>query len=575
MSVLATLIALALGSLIYLSYRALPKPLPGIPYNRPSARRGWGDLPSLIAHYRETGELTSFAFEQCRKLGSPVVQLFLWPLARRPVVVLDDPRETEDVLLRRTEEFGRSPASASGLASVLHPLSLEGGVMGFLEDGMSQEFLQRSIAPMVHRCAEELVELWRKKCDLSRGRPFEALGDILLATFDAVWVVLLGDRGTSGLRNEITATVVDRAGQDDGEWDEDYGSDDLDQPVQFRGAARSAVYRAVEHLSGSSTSIVWLLFPRLRSWLRWLMPQFRYYKVARDREIGRLVAEARKQVEKEVRDDVAAVGGGSDTCLLDLVLGRPVVGHEKTENHSSALSDRAVRDSLALLLAAAHETTAITLAWAVKILTNNQAEQSLLREALRAAFSSVPSTSTPSVTDILTSSIPYLDATLEEILRLANPIPLLSRTATADAVLLGCPIPKDTPVLCNPQFVREPLSDVPEEKRSESSQQAWRLRKGRGFVTQDLDKFVPERWVTADADGKERFDPEALTRLHFGMGERRCLGRELAMQLIRIFLVILVWNFELDTLPDALNSQLAEGSILRWPQQCYVRLEKI
>ncbi|KAL2267091.1 hypothetical protein VTJ83DRAFT_4368 [Remersonia thermophila] len=575
MSVLATLIALALGGLIYLSYRARPNPLPGIPHSRSSARRAWGDLPSLLAHYRETGELTSFAFEQCRKLGSPVAQLFLWPLARRPVVVLDDPRETEDVLLRRTEEFGRPPASASGIASVLHPLTLEGGSMGLPEEAMSERFLQHVLAPRVHRCAEELVELWKKKCELSRGRPFEVLDDILLATFDAVWAALLGKRGTSGLQDEIAAIAVDRTGQEDGEWDEDYGSDDLDQPVQFRGAARSAMYSAAGHLSGNRASIAWSLFPGLRSWFLWLTPQYRYYKAARDREIGRLVAEARKRVEKDPQDGVAAVGGESDTCLLDLVVRRPGVAEAKAASRSSASNDRTVRKDLSMLFAAVHETTAIALAWAVKILTNHRAQQFLLREALRAAFPTVSRISRPSVTDILTISIPYLDATLEEILRLANPIPFLSLAATIDTTLLGCPIPKDTPVLCNPQFAREPLSDVPEEARSKSCQQAWRLRKGQGFVTQDLDKFVPDRWLKADASGKARFNPEALTRLHLGPGGSRCFGSELVMQQLRIFLVLLVWNFELDTLPDALNSQLAEGIILRRPQECYVRLEKI
>lgn len=151
--------------------------------------------------------------------------------------------------------------------------------------------------------------------------------------------------------------------------------------------------------------------------------------------------------------------------------------------------------------------------------------------------------------------------------------------------------------------------EVAEEKRSESSRAA-----GQGLVAKGLDQFMPERWIKVDMDGKRTFDPAALPRLSFGVEERRCpgksrashrsrcdksttpkaqmpmspsrsqkltwvchgvVGRELAIQQLRIFLVLLVWNFQLDTIPDALNSQLMEGGILRRPQQCFVRLERI
>lgn len=150
--------------------------------------------------------------------------------------------------------------------------------------------------------------------------------------------------------------------------------------------------------------------------------------------------------------------------------------------------------------------------------------QSKLRQALRLAFPDATiSASPPSVTDILSANIPYLDATIEEINRHANTVPLLVRVATVDTDILGHRIPKGATVMCNAQFMTEPqeVIEVKEELRSSgAAKKKW----GRQFQTRDLEAFLPERWLTRDGDGKEVFDGSALTRLAFGLGPRGCFG---------------------------------------------------
>lgn len=73
-----------------LLYRwALPKPIPGIPYDQKSASRILGDLPDALKHLSETQEMVSFLVERCEKLDSPVIQVFLRPFQRPRVVVMD------------------------------------------------------------------------------------------------------------------------------------------------------------------------------------------------------------------------------------------------------------------------------------------------------------------------------------------------------------------------------------------------------------------------------------------------------------------------------------------------------
>ena len=146
-----------------------------------------------------------------------------------------------------------------------------------------------------------------------------------------------------------------------------------------------------------------------------------------------------------------------------------------------------------------------------------------LRQALHLTFPKwTISAFPPSVTDILSADIPYLDATIEEINRHANTVPLLVRVATVDTDILGYRIPKGATVMCNAQFMTEP-HEVKGEVRSKTCRAAEEKR-GRGFQMTDLKAFLPERWLARGENGREVFDGSALTRLAFGLGPRGCFG---------------------------------------------------
>lgn len=96
-------------SLLYIAYRlALPRVIPGIPYNKESAKHILGDVPEYLKYVKENrGEAVKWWQQQCEKHNSPIIQLFLRPFAR-PFVVMSDFREAQDILLRRQKEFDRS-----------------------------------------------------------------------------------------------------------------------------------------------------------------------------------------------------------------------------------------------------------------------------------------------------------------------------------------------------------------------------------------------------------------------------------------------------------------------------------
>ena len=100
-STLALYSAIILAVGYYLYRAALPKPIPGIPYNKASAKRILGDAPDVIEAQTKTGDTASWIRDQLIKHNVPVIQLFLRPLGK-PFVVLSDFRETQDICVRRT-----------------------------------------------------------------------------------------------------------------------------------------------------------------------------------------------------------------------------------------------------------------------------------------------------------------------------------------------------------------------------------------------------------------------------------------------------------------------------------------
>jgi len=84
------LIGFALALSGYVLYRAvLPKPIPGIPYNKQSTSRILGDLPELLKWQKGEGQLFQFLTHQLTKHNSPIVQLFLRPFGQPWVVICD------------------------------------------------------------------------------------------------------------------------------------------------------------------------------------------------------------------------------------------------------------------------------------------------------------------------------------------------------------------------------------------------------------------------------------------------------------------------------------------------------
>lgn len=194
--------------------------------------------------------------------------------------------------------------------------------------------------------------------------------------------------------------------------------------------------------------------------------------------------------------------GPQDTPdLLDLLLtaSDPETGRQMTTAE--------LRDNLLTFIVAGHETTALTLSWALYLCAFDQEVQAKARDEAQAALGTRPATQ-----DDL-AALPYITAIIEETLRLYPPAALVSRTARQEDMLCGREIRQGDTVMI-------PIYAL------HRSHMLW----------DSPDSFQPERFLGGNK-------PERFAYLPFGDGPRVCIGQSFAMQEAVIILASLLARF--------------------------------
>jgi cytochrome P450 len=247
----------------------------------------------------------------------------------------------------------------------------------------------------------------------------------------------------------------------------------------------------------------------------------------------------------------------------------------KKEDRAPIFHSRDMYDEIFGLVIAAHDTTATTITWTLKLLADNPSVQTRLRSTIFSAHSTpVSENRKPTVQEITKTAIPYLDAVMEELIRCSLTEEGVFRTAMVDTQVLGRQIPKGTDVflLGNGPSIFSPAFKIDDSLRSQTCLTA-KDRIG-SWDPQDMAVFNPDRWLVEE-DGKQAFNAAAGPLLTFGLGPRGCYGRRLAYLEMRIFVTLIVWSFELQKCPEELSGYAAVDKLTHAPQQCFVRLKKV
>jgi len=488
-----------------------------------------------------------------------------------PWVVVTDPFESQDILLRRTKEFDRSGFFGELIGGILpeqHIQFLSNDARfknnrNLINHLMAPTFITRISGPEVHKATCTMIKVWQLKCDVAKGRPFMAHRDITYLALDSIFAAMFG----LPEEESITTQRLDAVSR----WDPEL-SDHVDHPVPFPDGKVPDVFAAALTLGNSVTDTQLSPAPRLTSWVLRKFPFMRKATAIKDAYI-------RSKVEESVRLIESGGGGDADnphTALHSVLLRERDVAAK--EGREPDYRKRAIADEFFGFMLAGHDTTATTVAWGVKLLADNPAAQNRLRRDLIAALpEAARAKRAPTYAELAKANAPYLDALIEEVLRHANTIAFVVRQALQDTTVLGRHIPKGTDMflMANGPGYLEPTMRVKDEARSLGARRQGGQAKALTGLWEDRDiaAFKPERWLKADPDtGVETFDPMSGPSLAFGLGPRGCFGRKLALQALRIQFVLMVWHFNLLRTPEELSGYGAVQRFAREPTHCYVRL---
>ncbi|KAK2038885.1 cytochrome P450 [Colletotrichum somersetense] len=560
----ASLVAVLLA--LYSLYRwLLPKPIPGIAYNPEAKASLLGDAPAMVKEVAVTGEFSKWCAKQVVRMNSPLCQIFVRPLSK-PWVLVADFREAKDILTRR-REFDKSSFLSDGMACMgyFHGIYTTGDKFKsnrrLIQDLMTSSFLENHVGPAVLNKGLELVELWRLRAKLARGRPFSVRNDLEYISLDVMLDFAFGNNWKHTALGPQVQLLRGLAL-------EDIDIKTVDEPVSFPTAPLADFLNSVYEASEVVEKTINALFPKLQTW--WWARQSWYREIFDEKE---------RVMKEQVSIGVDNYRSGRVETGIEHMLAREAARAEK-EGRPAAFESKVLRDEMFGNIIGGHHTTGGAMMWLTKYLTTSTEIQDKLRSVLYETLSAARRENRLfTFQEIRHAKIPYLDAVIEEMLRI-NAVPM-TREAMCDTTILGRPIRKGTQVFFisnGPGFLSPPLS-VEDGERSEYSRAA--KMNAAWNAARDPALFDPERWLVRKKDGEGllaedvEFDGAAGPQLVFGLGPRSCWGRRLAYMEMRIILAIIVWNFRLLPVPPELSSYAGLEGIARVPQQCYVRLSEM
>jgi cytochrome P450 len=193
---------------------------------------------------------------------------------------------------------------------------------------------------------------------------------------------------------------------------------------------------------------------------------------------------------------------GKPRDLFDLLLAA------RDPETGAAFSRAQLRDQMATMIVAGHETTALTLFWSLYLLASSPSDQERMAEEVRTV-----DLSPDGAAEALTK-LPFTKAVVNESLRLYPPAFALARLAKGPDRLGDVAVPRGALVMISP----------------------WVLQRHRR-LWKDPDAFNPSRFLT-EAPLAHRY-----AYMPFGAGPRVCIGAQLALTEACLVLASVIQRF--------------------------------
>lgn len=370
-----------------------------------------------------------------------------------------DPDALRRVLRDRVEDYPKSDVTKLMLSPAI-------GKSMFIAEGQDWLWQRRTAAPVFsHRNVANLAPVMTAAAERAAARFAAASG-----------------RGIDAFDEMVTATF------------------EVISDVTFSGGEgfdRDAVHRAIDAYIGQTAKISLLDIIGAPAW------------VPRPSRViaGPGLRDMKKMADATIDRRRSDPADTSIPDLLDLLM----AGEDPKSGRKMTTEE--IRDNLLTFIVAGHETTALTLSWALYLCAFDPAVQARARDEAQALLGTRPATAA----DV--PNLPYIRQVIDETLRLYPPAAFLSRTAQKADELCGREVrPGDTVIL--------PIYALHRHKK----------------LWSDPDRFDPGRFASGHPTDRFAFLP-------FGDGPRICIGANFAIQEAVIILATLLARFRFGLIP--------------------------
>ncbi|MBD2594887.1 cytochrome P450 [Nostoc spongiaeforme FACHB-130] len=187
----------------------------------------------------------------------------------------------------------------------------------------------------------------------------------------------------------------------------------------------------------------------------------------------------------------------------------------KDEQTGQQMDDKLLRDEVATLMLAGHETTANTLSWTWMLLAQNPE----VREKLQSELDQVLQGKLPTLEDL--GKLVYTQQVIKESMRLYPPVSLMGREAAVDTQIGDYEIPQGTSIMIS----------------------QWVMHRHPKYF-ENAEAFQPERWT----EELEKQLPKGVY-FPFGDGPRICIGKGFAQMEAALLLATIAQSFQIDLVP--------------------------
>lgn len=446
---------------------------------------GPAGIPILGNALQFRGEGLHQAAERwCREFG----EVYRFRVGPRHFVVFSNPDAVAGILRDRPEGFQRT--------AKLERIARDFGFSGLFSSNGQDWKRQRSMVlggldpthvraffPTLRKVTERFAARWRRLAGEERGIDLQA--DLMRYTVDVTAGLAFGsDINTIESETEVIQTHLDK--------------------------------------------VMPAIFERLMA----PIPYWRLVRLPRDRALDRHLTALREAVDgfiAQARERLAKHPEREERPE-NLIEAMVSARNRKDGGGDGALTDMDVSGNVLTMLLAGEDTTANSLAWCLWLLSRNAKARERIASEIRGVLGSARGIERHEQL----AGFPYLDACIQESMRMKPVVPILVQQAARDSVVAGVRLPAGALVMC---MMRTPAMDA------------------RNFP--EPLAFLPERWLGDDAAASGARSPKRVS-MPFGAGPRICPGRYLALAEMKMVLAMVFGEFDLREVRSTAGAEVPE-----------------